>query len=83
MTEQELQERAEANVGFYRHLMVYVLVNLGLLGLDYMDNGSINWALFPLLGWGIGLLSHYVQIQSFGFFSVEKEKERLRKKQRN
>ncbi len=80
MTEQELQERAEANVGFYRHLMTYAIINLGLFGIDYLDNGSINWAYFPLIGWGVGLLSHYLQIKSFRFFSVEKEKERLRKK---
>lgn len=80
MTEQELQERAEANVGFYRHLLVYVLVNTGIMAFDYFDNNKIDWAFFPLFGWGIGLLSHYVQISSFRLFSVEKEKERLRRK---
>ena len=80
MTEQELQERAEANVGFYRHLLVYVLVNTGIMAFDYFDNNKIDWAFFPLLGWGIGILSHYVQISSFRLFSVEKEKERLRRK---
>lgn len=80
MTEQELQERAEANVGFYRHLMVYTIVNIGLFGLDFLDNGWINWAYFAALGWGIGLLAHFLQIRSFRFFSVEKEKERLRKR---
>lgn len=80
MTEKELQERAESNVSFYRHGFMYLLVNAGLLGLDFFDNGRIDWAFFSLLGWGVGLLSHYLQISSFGFFSVEKEKERLRRK---
>lgn len=80
MTEQELQERAEANVAFYRHLFIYILVNAGLMVIDYFDNNKIDWAYFPLLGWGVGLLSHYIQISSFRLFSVEKEKERLRKK---
>ncbi|MGB2171223.1 MAG: 2TM domain-containing protein [Flavobacteriaceae bacterium] len=80
MTEQELQERAEANISFYRHLLTYCLVNAGLMALDYYDNGEIDWAFFPLLGWGIGLLSHFLQISSFALFSVEKEKERLRRK---
>ena len=48
--------------------------------IDYFDNNKIDWAYFPLLGWGVGLLSHYIQISSFRLFSVEKEKERLRKK---
>lgn len=80
MTEQELQEQAEANVGFYRHLTVYITVNNGFFGLDYLDNAHINWAYFAALGWGIGLLSHFLQIKSFHFFSVEKEKARLRKR---
>ena len=80
MTEKELQERAEANVSFYRHLFIYILVNTGLLIIDFFDNKIFDWAFFPLLGWGVGLLSHYIQISSFRLFSVEKEKERLRKK---
>lgn len=80
MTEKELQERAEANVSFYRHLFIYILVNTGLLIIDFFDNKKFDWAFFPLLGWGVGLLSHYIQISSFRLFSVEKEKERLRKK---
>ena len=48
MTEQEIQEQAEANVGFYRHCLTYVIVNLGLFALDYFDNGRLNWAYFPL-----------------------------------
>ena len=80
MTEQELQELAEANVGFYRHCLTYLVVNLGLFGIDYLDNGAVNWAFFPLIGWGVGLLAHFLQIRSFSLFSVEKEKERLRRK---
>ncbi|MGB1970974.1 MAG: 2TM domain-containing protein [Flavobacteriaceae bacterium] len=47
MTEQELQERAEANISFYRHLLTYCLVNAGLMALDYYDNGKIDWAFSP------------------------------------
>lgn len=80
MTEEELQERAEANVSFYRHLFTYLLVNIGLFGLDFFDNGRLDWAFFPLLGWGVGVLSHYLQISSFRLFSVEREKQRLKNK---
>ena len=31
MTEQELHDRAEANLAFYRHILTYVIINLGLL----------------------------------------------------
>ncbi|MCH1518378.1 MAG: 2TM domain-containing protein [Flavobacteriaceae bacterium] len=82
MNEQELTERAKANVGFYRHLLMYFLINAGLFMLDYYDNAQFDWAYFAFFGWGIGLLSHFLQIKSFSLFSVEKEKERLRNKQR-
>jgi tRNA A58 N-methylase Trm61 len=32
------------------------------------------------MGWGVGILSHYVSIKTGGVFSVEKEMEQLRKK---
>lgn len=80
MTEQELKKRAKANISFYRHLITYVIVNFGLFVLDYLDNGYLNWAYFSLFGWGIGLLSHLIQIKSFHLFSVEKEMERIRRK---
>lgn len=67
-------------MGFYRHLLTYLVVNLGLFGIDYLDNGDFNWAYFPLIGWGVGLFAHFLQIRSFSLFSVEREKERLRRK---
>ena len=75
MTEKELRSKAEEVVSFKRHLLTYLLVIAGLFAIDYYDNGHIEWA----LGWGVGILSHYISIKSGGIFSVEKEMERLRK----
>lgn len=60
---------------------MYLLINAGLFGLDYLDNGYLNWAYFVLLGWGVGILSHYISLKSGVIFSVEKEMERLKKSQ--
>jgi len=46
-----------------------------------LDNGYLNWAYFVVLGWGVGILSHYISLKSGGIFSVEKEMERLKKSQ--
>ena len=59
--------------------LVYILVNILLFGVDLYDNGHINWAFFSLMGWGIGLLSHYISVFN-PFFSVEKEVEKLTEK---
>ena len=79
MTEKELRSKAEGIVSFKRHLLTYILVISGLFGIDYFDNGGIDWAYYAALGWGVGILSHYISIKSGGIFSVEKEMERLRK----
>ena len=79
MNEQQILEKAENIVSFKSHLLVYILVNVFLFGVDIYDNGHVNWAIFSLLGWGIGLVSHYFSVFN-PFFSVEKEVEKLNKK---
>lgn len=81
MTEKELRSKAKDIVKFKQHLFMYLLINAGLFGLDYLDNGYLNWAYFVVLGWGVGIFSHYISLKSGGIFSVEKEMERLKKSQ--
>ena len=50
------RRRAGAKMGWYIHAFVYVLVNLGLVTLA-ASHGR-NWAVYPLMGWGLGLLIH-------------------------
>jgi hypothetical protein len=54
-------------------------VNCLLTVLDFLDNGKLDWFYFASLGWGVGLLSHYLMIKPNSLFSVEKEIERLKK----
>lgn len=60
--EQELHERARKRVqdliGFYVHLVTYVVINAGLWLLDFATGGGIEWAYWPTIGWGIGLAVH-------------------------
>ena len=45
--------------GFMIHALVYVLVNVGLLIINFLVGGG-RWHWFPLLGWGLGLLIHAI-----------------------
>ena len=54
--EQLARKRARAKLGWYIHASVYVAVNLLLAALSAMSGG--NWAVFPAIGWGIGLAVH-------------------------
>jgi hypothetical protein len=50
------RRRAGAKMGWYIHAFVYVLVNLGLVTISAANGRS--WAMYPLMGWGLGLLIH-------------------------
>ena len=54
------RERAEMLQGLYIHVLVYLVVNAGLFGINYLTRGDDAgwWFQWPLLGWGIGLLVH-------------------------
>jgi 2TM domain len=60
--EQALRQRARKRVddlmGFYSHLVAYLLVNGGLWVLDIATGGGVDWAYWPTIGWGIGLALH-------------------------
>jgi hypothetical protein len=50
------RRRAGRKMGWYLHAMVYLIVNLMLAALSAMSDRY--WAVFPALGWGIGLAVH-------------------------
>lgn len=41
---------------FKSHLITYVIVNTFLVGLNIAIPGSNPWSLYPLLGWGMGVM---------------------------
>lgn len=49
-------ERVKAKRDFKRHLAVYVVVNLFLIGIWALSDGGFFWPIFVILGWGVGLL---------------------------
>ena len=90
MSEEEIyqlaRKRVEEKKGFFSHLIIYVIVNL-ILFLIWLfpAGGGFPWFLFPLGGWGIGLIFHalgtFVFNKETGWErrEIEKEVERLRK----
>lgn len=83
MDEQAKYERAKKRVeelkGFYSHLTVYVLVNLGLLILNLLTSPHSLWFFWPLFGWGIGVVAHAVSTFAPGrFWGTEWEERKIR-----
>lgn len=48
--------RARAKLGWGLHAAVFLAVNTGLVALS-LATGR-HWAIYPLLGWGLGLAIH-------------------------
>lgn len=84
MTEEELYKRARNRMeeikGFYIHLFVYIVVNIGLFLINYLSYPEYWWFVWPLLGWGIGLVAHGLSIFVFhGFLGHEWEESQIKK----
>lgn len=81
-TEEEYKqasERVEQIQGFYWNLASYIVVNAFLTFLDIKEDGVYNWAYWPLIGWGIGLLFHAINV--FGVFNNSDWKTRMIQKE--
>jgi hypothetical protein len=78
----QAERRVKAKLGFYWHLASYVLVN-GLLIMIYLVTGPIPnfysypWFVWPMFGWGIGLLFHFLGIFVFSNSSNEDNRRRM------
>ncbi len=67
-----LWKQAKARVGFQMHLRTYLIINAGLWLIWALTNYAFRrdnaeglvfpWPLFPMLGWGIGIASHYFTV---------------------
>lgn len=75
------RKRAGARMGWYIHATVYIAVNLLLVVISAMSGR--HWAVFPALGWGLGLAIHglvvFIALGGGGLHArlVQRERERL------
>ena len=89
MSEEEIyrlaRKRVEEKKGFYIHFAVYIAVNIMLVIIWVATGAGFPWFVFPLGGWGIGILFHFLGVFVFSKQTgwerraIEKEAERLRK----
>jgi Na+-driven multidrug efflux pump len=85
-----LWQMAQKRASFKRHLTTYIVVNTFLWAIWFLTDGyyrgyrNVPWPVWPALGWGIGLASHYFNAYvNDGTNAIEKEYNRLKNKQNN
>ena len=51
---------ADSKRGFKIHLLIYVIMNAILTSVNLLTNPASLWCLSALIGWGSGIVAHYV-----------------------
>ena len=82
VTNEELREKAskiaKEKTGFYVHFLIYILVNVFLYAQWYWITGGTGfpWAIPATVGWGIGIVAHFI-----GVFVINPHSEKLEEKE--
>ncbi|MDC8001253.1 2TM domain-containing protein [Aequorivita todarodis] len=73
------KKRVEKLKGFYIHLAIYVMMVPVFIYLNYISRAGFPWALFPIVGWGIGVTSHASETFNYNpFFGKDWEERKIR-----
>jgi 2TM domain len=78
---QTAKKRIQAKRQFWEHLVAFVVVNAGLIGIWAVTGGGYFWPGWVLFGWGIGLVMHawvtFVE-RPVSESDIQREMERMR-----
>lgn len=70
------KKRVESLKGFYIHFGLYLLFFPVFIYLNYISGAGFPWALFPIIGWGIGVMGHAAETFNYNPFFGKKWEER-------
>ena len=82
----DLREQALARIKkkreFVEHLIAYVLVNALLIGIWAVTGAGFFWPIFVLLGWGIGIVFHGLEVYRVppSEAQIQREMDQLRRR---
>jgi len=81
---EEAKKRVEQKKGFRTHAIVYAVINAFLALIWWLTGAGFPWFVFPLGGWGIGLLFHGLGVYVLSGRqedkrAIEREAEKIRR----
>lgn len=75
------KKRVEDLKGFYIHFAIFVIVNLGLALLNFVQDKDSLWFYWITFGWGIGVAIHFIVVFVFeGIFGPDWEQRQIEKR---
>ena len=78
LTEKQARKQTKREKEFYAHLASYLVVNTMLIGLNLFTSPGYLWFVWCILGWGVGLVSHAVEVFGLPGLGRNWEKQRMR-----
>lgn len=73
------KEHVEKLKGFYWHLAIYLVFIPIFIWLNYRSETGFPWAIFPIVGWGFGILGHAVDVFGWNpFFGNDWEQRKIK-----
>lgn len=63
---------------FYLHLTIYICVNILLFVINLSSDAGNWWFLYPLGGWGIGILAHGISTFAYSNFGSAWEEKKIK-----
>ena len=84
---EEAKKRVEAKRGFYKHLVIYIIVNVILVIVwAFPAGGGYPWFWWVIGGWGIGVLANFIEVfiwpKGGDKAAIEKEAEKIKRERR-
>lgn len=66
---------------FYTHLIIYLIMVPTFFVIDLMSSPQLQWAWWPIMGWGIGVFFHGLNaFEVFNLFGAEWERKQIEKR---
>jgi hypothetical protein len=63
---------ARRKMDFLRHVIIYLVVMAVLAIINNVTGGGYQWWLWPALGWGIGVVAHFLSAFLYAGGNLEK-----------
>jgi len=78
LTEKQARKQTRREKDFYAHLASFLVVNTLLIGINLFTSPEYLWFVWSILGWGIGLALHAVDVFGLPGLGRDWEKQRIR-----